>query len=291
MLTTERTYRLESGPAALTWDRYSELVQRDWRGLLDAAEDHEEAVFQKFLETHPCMVPGGQSMSGPSGHSAFPAALITQPILPGFSEHIPDFLWIATDSLHIYAVLVEIEAPKKRMFTKGGQPTAQFTQAQTQIARWKSWFREPANQTSFCDHYLMDALPRWRTFVPQYVLIYGRRSEIEGNAQLNRLRSNLSRDGEYYMTYDRLHPIKDHDQYMTAKFRNGRYEALSMPATLELGPLWAPHRSKIEGKDLAVDKTPYMADDRKEFVKARLGYWDKWAADGRTGIMGIGDAE
>lgn len=76
MLTTERSYQLESGPKALTWDRYSELVQRVWRDLLDAADDHDEAIFQKFLETHPCMVPGGQSMSGPSGHSAFPAALI-----------------------------------------------------------------------------------------------------------------------------------------------------------------------------------------------------------------------
>ena len=93
------------------------------------------------------------------------------------------------------------------------------------------------------------------------------------------------------MTFDRLLPIKDHDQYRTAKFRSGRFEAVAMPASLEMGPLWAPNRSKIEGKDLVVDRTPYMADDRKEFVKARLGYWDKWAADGRTGLMGIGDAE
>ncbi|MGO6984179.1 Shedu anti-phage system protein SduA domain-containing protein [Rhizobium leguminosarum] len=291
MLTAERTYKLESGPPPLTWERYSELVRRDWRDLLDSAEHHDEAIFQKFLETHPCMVPGGQSMSGPSGHSAFPAAMITQPSLPGFSEHIPDFLWIATDSLHIYAVLVEIESPKKKMFTKGGQPTAQFTQAQNQITHWKSWFRDASNQRLFCDHYLMDGLPRWRTFVPQYVLIYGRRSEIEGNARLNGLRANLSRDGEYYMTFDRLHPIKDHDQYMTVKFRNGGYQAVSMPATLEMGPLWAPNRSRIEGKDLIVDSTPHMADDRKEFVKSRLVYWDKWAADGRTGMMSLGDRE
>lgn len=120
VLTTERTYKLEDGPKALDWDRYSELVQRDWRDLLGAAEDHDEAVFQKFLETHPCMVPGGQSMSGPSGHSAFPAALITQPSLPGFFEQVPDFLWLATDSLHIYAVLVEIEPPQRRCSPKAG---------------------------------------------------------------------------------------------------------------------------------------------------------------------------
>lgn len=164
MLTAERTYKLESGPPPLTWERYSELVRRDWRDLLDSAEHHDEAIFQKFLETHPCMVSGGQSMSGPSGHSAVPAAMITQPSLPGFSEHIPDFLWIATDSLHIYAVLVEIESPKKKMFTKGGQPTAQFTQAQNQIAHWKSWFRDASNQRLFCEHYLMDGLPSNRRY-------------------------------------------------------------------------------------------------------------------------------
>ncbi|MHC2303515.1 hypothetical protein [Rhizobium mongolense] len=65
MLTTERTYKLENGPAALTWDRYSELVHRDWSNLLDAAEDHDEAVFQKFLETSRALSSINQSRKRP----------------------------------------------------------------------------------------------------------------------------------------------------------------------------------------------------------------------------------
>jgi hypothetical protein len=58
-----------------------------------------------------------------------------------------------------------------------------------------------------------------------------------------------------------------------------------------MGPLWASKRSRIEGKDLVVDRTLYMTDERKEFVKSRLGYWDKWAADDRNGIISLGDRE
>lgn len=53
------------------------------------------------------------------------------------TTRIPDFLWIATDSCNIYPIFVEIERPSKNWFTVSGQPTADFTQAQTQLAEWK----------------------------------------------------------------------------------------------------------------------------------------------------------
>lgn len=230
-------------------------------------------------------------MSGPSGHSAFPCALITQPRLPGFKAKVPDFLWLATDSLNQYAVLIEIEAPTKRMFTKAGTPTAEFTQAQNQLTTWKAWLSVPVNQTIFRESYCSTHHYPWRRFVPQFVLIYGRRAELEARPELNATRAHMQRDSEFYMTFDRLHPIKDHSQYMTATFDGVRYKAVSMPATLELGPLDANYWVAITGKEDVVDRTPFLSTERKEFLKSRFPYWDEWARKGGKGMIQLGDRE
>jgi hypothetical protein len=52
-VTTERSYKLENEPKALTYDRCSELVQRDWRDLLDAADDQDEAYSRNSLKRVP----------------------------------------------------------------------------------------------------------------------------------------------------------------------------------------------------------------------------------------------
>lgn len=291
MLNMQKTYALESGPAAMAWEDYEHRVKTDWRALLDSSEGQIEKNIQRFLEMHPCLVPGGQSMSGPSGHSAFPAALITQPRLPGFGERVPDFLWLASDSLHQYAVLIEIEAPSKRMFTNAGVPTTHFTQAQTQLAQWKAWLSVPENEALFRSHYFPSDSFRWRRFVPQYVLIYGRRSEIEDRPHLNHIRAQMAREHEYHMTFDRLYPIKDQDQYMTVKYDGKSYKAVALPATLRLGPLAADYRHLIAEKEKIVDDTPYLSEERKSFLKDRFSYWDEWARGGNKGLMNTGDWE
>ncbi|AVH45538.1 Shedu anti-phage system protein SduA domain-containing protein [Agrobacterium tumefaciens] len=291
MLTTERSYTIETGPAAMSWDEYARLVAAEWAELLNSAHCSHETNIQRFLEKHPCLVPGGQSMSGPSGHMAYPAALITQPRLPGYEAYVPDFLWIAADSLHLYAVLIEIESPSKRMFRKDGQPTAEFTQAQTQLLQWKSWLSEPANQLIFRNHFRpVDEHP-WRKLKPQYVLIYGRRSEFETKPELGRLRAGLAREDEFYMSFDRLRPNKDHDQYMTVRFEQNRFQAVSMPATLEMGPVFADYRLPIQNKEMVVDETEFMSEERKQFIKRRLSYWDNWSRQGAKGMINLGDIE
>lgn len=286
-----KTYILEEGPPAVSWPDYRQKVDSAWRALLDSSEGHGEKTVQTFLEKHPCMVPGGQGMSGPSGHSCFPAALITQPRLSGNGEWVPDFLWIATDSMNIYAVFIEIEAPSKKIFTSRGVQTAEFTQAQNQLAQWKLWISEPSNQQQFFNTYCSGFSYPHRAFVPQYVLIYGRRSEFEGKEQLNRLRSEMEREHEFHMTFDRLHPIYDQRQYMTVRRGKDGYQAVSIPATLELGPLMAEYRSLIQGKDKIVSETSYLSEERKAFLLRRFEYWDQWAKEQHKGIIKLGDRE
>lgn len=291
MLTKD--YALEKGALPLSWDDYSMEVEKAWHELINSEEGKVEANIQAFLEMHPCLVPGGQSMSGPSGHSAYPAALIAQPRLPGFNARVPDFMWIATDSGTTYAVVIEIEAPTKKWFRKDGTPTAHLTQAQHQLTEWRIWFEKPYNQQAFLEHYCRPSYLHRRMFLPQYVLIFGRRSEFEGRDDLASKRPRLERDDEYYMTFDRLHPIKDHDQYMTVRNDGRGYHALSVPATFKLGPSLQEHRSAIAGKADVVDKSPFMSDARKEFLKRRMPYWDakRESEKGKMRFYSTGDWE
>jgi hypothetical protein len=202
-----KRYEIETdSPPAMAWDEYEVKVQTEWTALLNSARGQDEKPIQAFLETHPCMVPGAQSMSGPSGHFAHPMALIRQPILPGFSHKIPDFMWIATNSAKIYAVLIEIEAPKKKWFNRDETPTALFTQARNQLTVWRAWFKEPLNQQTFLAHY-QPPFRDERPLVPQFVLIYGRRAEFEEKPDLTKKRAAEERNDEYFMTFDRLEPI------------------------------------------------------------------------------------
>jgi len=273
----------------MSWNEYSTRLSEEWAKLLENEKD--ERPFQRFMEQHPCLVPGGQSMSGPSGHSAFPAALITQPKLFGNDEMFPDFLWVASDSLNTYVVLIEIESPGKKIFNKDGTPTAKFNQARSQLTDWKAWFGDSSNEKSFRDAYIPHHLQDFKTIKTQYVLIYGRRSEIEDNTHLNKKRGQLMGTDEFLMSFDRICPLRDQDQYMTArKVKNG-YRAVAIPPTLQLGPQLADYRQAISEKESVAATIPYLSESRKSFLAQRMPYWDEWSKNGSKGIIYGGDFE
>jgi hypothetical protein len=110
----------ELPPELVPWEAYEQQVASAWRKLLASPEAAIEANLHHFLERHPCMLPGFRSMTGHSGHYPYPGAVITEPKLPGLSTRRPDFCWIATDSVTITPVLIEIEAPQKRWFVQDG---------------------------------------------------------------------------------------------------------------------------------------------------------------------------
>lgn len=180
--------------------------------------------------------------------------------------------WLAADSAKIYAVVIEIEAPKKNWFKKDGTPTDKFSQARNQLTEWRAWFQEPQNQQAFLEYYNLPPWRQHRRFVQQFVLIYGRRAEFAGDSNLTKKRSNEERDGEYFMTFDRLEPMHDSSQYMTVERNKSGYQAVSIPATVKLGPGLAQYRSMISGKEGCVATSPYMTSERKRFLTTRFDY-------------------
>lgn len=277
-----------SAPPPMAWDDYQAATTSDWLALLNSAEASDEAKVQHFLETHPSLVPGSTGIRGMGGHGPFLSALISQPRLPDFSSRHPDFMWITRNSMAIYAVLIEIEAPTKRIFTNDGLPRSEFTAARHQLAEWKRWASKPANRQQFLDHYRPPHPPKELIF--EYVLIYGRRSEFEGRPDLEASRQHLMGQDEYLMSFDRLAPAAGARDYMTARSTSRGYFAVSAPATMQLGPVFAHDRALLLNKEAALDNSPYLSSDRRAFLKERFAYWDNWTR-GESRWMNSGDRE
>ena len=152
----QRTYEIQPGPSAPSVDDYAELSQSEWTQLLESSPDEKNV--QSFLERNPAFLPGAWTPSVKSGHYPLHCAAISQPILPGLNARRPDFMLVSTHSSMWYPTLIEIERPSKRIFTGGGIPSADFSEARNQLAQWRTWFSIPENVQTFIASY---GIPNW----------------------------------------------------------------------------------------------------------------------------------
>lgn len=277
-MSLEGSYELiADAPPPMSWDAYEQIVLTKWADFLNSDSSKVERNVQEFLEQHPCMIPGPFGLIGTSGHSPWPAAMISHPVLPGFSARIPDFMWIARDSEKVSPILIEIESPQKKWFTKAGTPRSELTQALDQITEWRAWFEKPQNVVQFREIYnIYDNLGTLRPF---FLLIYGRRSEANGSSALQAKRANMARPNELLMTYDRLVPQRGASEFLCAKIDTEGYRALTIPPTLRLGPVNADYLAVIRDKFEAAAHSPYFSEDRRRFLMERFPYWDAWSKE------------
>lgn len=276
-----RTYKMAKGPPATEWREYEAKLRSRWEALL--ASSSLEKPIQQFLEQHPCMVPGSTFPMT----SSFPvrAALVTQPALLSSTRRVPDFMWLSNDSATLYPVLIEIERPEKKWFKANEVPTAKFTQALSQLREWRAWFNQRDNQRRFMEQYAIpDDFDRGR-FRPLCVLIYGRRAELESNPRLKRLRAMQEHPDETILSFDRLRPQYDNSNFITVRMVRGGYEAVAVPPTLKLGPMYAPFWHDVKNKDGAIARCRWMTPKRRAFLRERIEYWDEWARAGNCGIV------
>jgi hypothetical protein len=289
---THRTYELEADPPPpMTWKDYSIIAAKE---LADALSSHadDESYMHALLERHPCLLPGRYGQPVTAANAPFPAAVISKPPLPTFGGPIPDFLWLASDSVTLSPVLIEIEAPNKRWFTKSGQQTSALTQALNQLLEWRLWLEDPTRRQLFINFYKLDDMLSHRVFRPQFLLIYGRRAESRGTEQLAQKRGAMQHsDQQIIVTYDRLQPTEDAGEYMCVRRDTTGYRAVAAPPTMRLGPVWARERAFISHKTDAVRNNPYLTPERRQFLETRLPYWDAWVKSDALGPCSLADAE
>ncbi|MBK8595321.1 MAG: DUF4263 domain-containing protein [Holophagales bacterium] len=290
------TYLMASNaPPPLGWQDYADGLLVEWHALLSTTPPERE--IHRFLERHPSMVPGAFTTAGvsESGHFPEPPGLITEPPLSGLTRRVPDFLWIAVDSATISPVLIELERPEKRWFTAAGTPSADFTQAQHQLAEWRSWMADPTHQLLFREFFgLHDDYWRRHAFRPIYILIYGRRDEFLERDDLNRLRRELERPDEFYMTFDRLAPQRNAAEFVCLRIGLPRqYQVVTWPPVATFSPLLAERRSHFLGLAEAIAASERLSAERRQFLAERLPYWTAWVKDpqSRRGIVHTADRE
>lgn len=288
----EKHYQIISDcPKAIEWDEYEKIIIKEYEELMKT-KMNDESAFQDFFERNPCMLPGAFGFFGESGHTPFNNVLITQPKLTGLTTKIPDFLWIASDSCTIYPVFIEIEKPSKRWFTSSGNPSAEFTHAQTQLTDWKVWFSNPTHQELFFKYYNVDSdFLKGKSVNAYYVLIYGSRDEFLDKPELNIKRNILQRSDEVYMTFNRVSPNIKARNIITCTVKEQKYYAKYIQPVFRLGPVFAEEISVIYDKADAISKNDLISYERKEFLLSRLLYWDEYGRSQRCEAIYTGDWE
>lgn len=249
---------------------YNDLLMKQWRALLDSPASRDEHLLQGFLERHPSLLPGSNSMDGDSGHGAFPLAVISQPKLPGLSDRYPDFMWIATDSEAVYPILIEIETPHKQWFYGDrAEVHSDLAHAQGQLAEWRAWFNRGHNRTLFLDAYRVPPLLRERRFSPRFVLIHGRRANYEHSPLKRAKRAELAREGERLMSFDRLTPAKWGTTYSCVRMTAEGYRVVAVPPSLTIINEGEDYQCAT-GWEEALDACPDMPAARREYLKKEI---------------------
>lgn len=294
-MSLDRTYKIEDPPeTAVPWKEYEHFIKLEWDRLLNCEPLPTEQMVQNFLEIHPSMVPGAFGLIGnESGHYPMGNGVISQAPLPSYNRRIPDFMWLSQSSDTEQPVLVEIESPSKKWFTRTGQQTKDFTQALNQIAEWKAWFSVNHNVQAFKEFYGLDRLAYYkRRFKPAYLLIYGRRAEANADPALTQKRTYLFPEDVIGMTFDRLQPNPKAEELVCLKAEGaGAFRVVSVPLTLEWNPGLEKERAQIRGWESAIEANPNITKLRKDFLIRRRAYWDEWSQREARGVINCRDRE
>ena len=119
-------HRFEVSESNITHEEIDELAAR-----LDAGAD--EVELQAYLEKHPGILV--QFLRG--GHGRY---VLPHPRLG--SEYVPDFIIGERASYGYEWLLVELESPKRLLFTQGGRSAQYLRQAMGQIQDWRYWLTD-----------------------------------------------------------------------------------------------------------------------------------------------------
>jgi hypothetical protein len=93
-------------------------------------------------------------------------------------------------------VLVELERPRHRLFTKAGDPSSELTHALRQIADWRSWLQ---NNLHFARTLLTDIVP-----LCDVAVVLGRRENVDDQDRDRLEMLQLQTPGLRVATFDAL---------------------------------------------------------------------------------------
>ena len=166
------------------------------------AESHQEQIYQSFLEKHTRFIPREFVQNHGIGSS-----LVLRKLSFG-ADFKSDFFYFSKSTDDWNAVFIEIEKPSSQFFkTNTNQFHPDFVAALQQINQWRAWFLSDQNKGSFLSTVSAIQVPRHMArnpTYPKYVLVFGRRSEYEGNEDRRRLVKASESEDFKIITFDSL---------------------------------------------------------------------------------------
>lgn len=284
-MSLKKQYKIiTDAPKEIEWNEYYSKIVKEYEFLLKDNGDKEK-VFQQFFEENPSFLPGALELFGHSGHYPYLDALISQPEIGSVFRRKPDFVWLANDSLNFVPVFIEIEKPNKKMFNENGTTTAKFNQALGQIHEWQYLLNDPINIQMLYDYFDLPLDIRKKTFKPQFLLVYGRRKEYDGNRILTGIRAARKTGEIDIMSFDRLKPLSDYRQFVSCKISNGIYKVINIPPTYRYRADCAEELIKMDGFYEKINVMKYTSDERKKFLRERYEYWCEFGKKDFKGVI------
>ena len=165
-------------------------------------EAPSEQKIQSFLENHTRFIPR-EFVQNHGIHFS----LVLRKLAFG-ADYKTDFFYFSKSSDDWNAVFIELEKPSSKFFRKNSNKFhSDFTRALEQINQWKAWFRSDHNKGTFLSMVSAIQVPIQMannpTF-PKYVLVFGRRSEYEGNKDRRDLIGAKETNDFKIITFDSL---------------------------------------------------------------------------------------
>ncbi len=170
-----------------------------FKNLLNDASTSENDV-QSFLEENSKLIPTPIILN----HWLHFNCIISK--LPISDSLICDFAYLTKSSDYWNLVLVELEDPKKKLFTGNLEQInfhSEFNKAYDQITAWKSYVED--NKEKVIEKIKLLKTPLEYNIVRvKYVLVIGRNKEKEGVERKTKMFAQKSNDDIRVMTYDSL---------------------------------------------------------------------------------------
>jgi len=175
-------------------------ILAEWENVLGNAKNEQD--IQNFLERHPSLLPGLFDYHNGPLHG------IVVSKFPFGADYVSDFAFVSRHSMALQFTFLEIEDPKKRIFTKNGLFTKEFNHARQQIADWKIWVEKNVDTLMNMFSPMFETYNAWNDYKTfRFYLLYGRRDEIELSKKRKERWSGImaTSDGQtFVLSYDRL---------------------------------------------------------------------------------------
>ncbi|WP_417241392.1 Shedu anti-phage system protein SduA domain-containing protein [Celeribacter sp.] len=178
----------------------NDKIKTDFLTLLD--EEHKEQRYQDFMERNTGLIPR-MFVQNHGVHFG----LVLRKLSFG-ADYKSDFFFFSKSSIDWHAVFIEIEKPSSRYFKrKSNEISPDFQKAIHQIKTWEAWLNDQSNAAGFLASLSTLQVPAHMAKHPtafKFVLVHGRRAEIENSPQRKQLVKSYETPNFKIMSFDSL---------------------------------------------------------------------------------------